>query len=193
MLPQSDGSSEFGEDRWEPMPSVGFHAEFVVAATEVLNEGVPGTDLSVLSGVPATFTYVSSANQRSPGRCRQGRAASISSGVNRCTHRWSRGPPRCHAQPAVRSRHGRTRVRQIPADCHCDHVWREAETGESEPCRRHLGRATTNQPSLPKLVLRRCNCATGRARRSGPLPSQRQRQQHHRCRLLIDGGLIRAL
>ena len=44
MLPQSDGPSEFGEDRWEPMLSVGFHAEFVVAAPEVLHEGVPGTD-----------------------------------------------------------------------------------------------------------------------------------------------------
>jgi hypothetical protein len=26
---------------------------------------------------------------RSPGACRQGRAASISSGVNRCTHRYT--------------------------------------------------------------------------------------------------------
>ncbi len=36
---------------------------------------------------PAIFTYVSSTNHRSPGACRQGRAASISSGANRCTQR----------------------------------------------------------------------------------------------------------
>jgi hypothetical protein len=36
---------------------------------------------------PATFTYVSSTNHRFPTTCRQGRAASISSGVNRCTQR----------------------------------------------------------------------------------------------------------
>jgi hypothetical protein len=36
---------------------------------------------------PATLTYVSSTNHRSPGACRQGRAASTSSGVNRCTQR----------------------------------------------------------------------------------------------------------
>jgi hypothetical protein len=35
----------------------------------------------------ATFTYVSSTCQRSPTRCRQGRAASASSGVNRSTYR----------------------------------------------------------------------------------------------------------
>src|SRR6185312_11305647 len=38
---------------------------------------------------PLTLTYVSSTNQRSPGACRQGRAASISSGVNRCTQRYT--------------------------------------------------------------------------------------------------------
>ena len=47
---------------------------------------------------PATFTYVSSANQRSPGACRHGRAASIDNGVKRCTHRktvtWSTVIPR---------------------------------------------------------------------------------------------------
>ncbi len=36
---------------------------------------------------PATFRYVSSTNQRSPGTCRHDRAASINNGVNRCTHR----------------------------------------------------------------------------------------------------------
>ncbi len=36
------------------------------------------------------FDYdVSSTNHRSPGACRQGRAASISSGENRCTHRYT--------------------------------------------------------------------------------------------------------
>ena len=33
------------------------------------------------------LTYVSSTNHRSPGACRANRAASASSGVNRCTHR----------------------------------------------------------------------------------------------------------
>src|SRR5918997_2180823 len=46
----------------------------------------------------ATLIYVSSTNHRSPGACRHGRAASISSGVNRCTHRytltWSTVMPR---------------------------------------------------------------------------------------------------
>jgi hypothetical protein len=36
---------------------------------------------------PATFTYVSSTNQRSPTARRHGRAASASSGANRWTHR----------------------------------------------------------------------------------------------------------
>jgi hypothetical protein len=36
---------------------------------------------------PATLTYVSSANHRSPGTWRHGRAASMNSGVNRCTQR----------------------------------------------------------------------------------------------------------
>ena len=35
---------------------------------------------------PATFTYVSSANHRSPGAWRHSQAASISNGVTRCTH-----------------------------------------------------------------------------------------------------------
>jgi hypothetical protein len=45
------------------------------------------TDSSFALLLPAIFRYVSSTNQRSPGACRQGRAASISSGVNRSTHR----------------------------------------------------------------------------------------------------------
>jgi hypothetical protein len=43
-LPRSDGLGEFGEDRCEPMPSIRLPAEFVVAATKVLHERVPGTD-----------------------------------------------------------------------------------------------------------------------------------------------------
>jgi hypothetical protein len=39
-----------------------------------------------IAPAPGDFE-VSSTNHRSPGACRQGRAASISSGVNRCTHR----------------------------------------------------------------------------------------------------------
>jgi hypothetical protein len=41
---RSDGAGEFGEGRREPMPPVDIRAEFVVAATEVLHESVPGTD-----------------------------------------------------------------------------------------------------------------------------------------------------
>ena len=37
---------EFGEDRWELMSWVDIDAEFVVAAAEVLDERVPGTDHS---------------------------------------------------------------------------------------------------------------------------------------------------
>jgi hypothetical protein len=44
VLPRSDGVSEFGEDRCEPMPRVDIPAELVVAATEILHERVPGTD-----------------------------------------------------------------------------------------------------------------------------------------------------
>jgi hypothetical protein len=32
VLRRSDGVGEFGEDRWEPIPSVDIYAEFVVAA-----------------------------------------------------------------------------------------------------------------------------------------------------------------
>lgn len=44
MLSQSDGAGQFAEDRRESMPSVDIHAEFVVAATEVLHERMPDTD-----------------------------------------------------------------------------------------------------------------------------------------------------
>lgn len=44
VLPRLDGAGEFCEDRYEPMLSVNIHAEFIVAATEVLDESVPGTD-----------------------------------------------------------------------------------------------------------------------------------------------------
>ena len=44
VLPRSDGVGEFGEDCCESMPWVGVHAEFVVAASEVLEERVSGTD-----------------------------------------------------------------------------------------------------------------------------------------------------
>jgi hypothetical protein len=37
-------AGEFGEDRCEPMTSVEIRAESVVAATEVLRKGMPGTD-----------------------------------------------------------------------------------------------------------------------------------------------------
>jgi hypothetical protein len=36
--------SQFGEDRCEPMPWVEIYAEFVVAASEILDERVSGTD-----------------------------------------------------------------------------------------------------------------------------------------------------
>jgi hypothetical protein len=41
--PCSDGEGQFGEDRREPVLRVGVHAEFVVAAAEVLDEGVSGS------------------------------------------------------------------------------------------------------------------------------------------------------
>jgi hypothetical protein len=44
VLPRSDGVSEFGEDRCELMPWIDIHPEFVVAASEVLDERVSGTD-----------------------------------------------------------------------------------------------------------------------------------------------------
>jgi hypothetical protein len=49
--------------------------------------------------VPATFRYATPpANHRPPGAWRQGRAASMNSRVNRCTHRytltWSTVMPR---------------------------------------------------------------------------------------------------
>jgi len=44
VVPRSDGEGEFGEGRWEPMLWVEFHAEFVVAAADVLDECVAGAD-----------------------------------------------------------------------------------------------------------------------------------------------------
>jgi hypothetical protein len=44
VLSRSDGEGEFGEDRCEPMPSIDIPAEFVVTATKILHERVPGTD-----------------------------------------------------------------------------------------------------------------------------------------------------
>lgn len=41
---RSDGEGKFGEGCWEPMSGVDVKAEFVVAAAEVLHEGVPGAD-----------------------------------------------------------------------------------------------------------------------------------------------------
>jgi hypothetical protein len=41
---RSNGEGEFGEGRREPMPRIGIHAEFVVAAAEVLDERVPCAD-----------------------------------------------------------------------------------------------------------------------------------------------------
>ena len=44
VVPRSDGEGEFGKGRWEAMLWVEFHAEFVVAAADVLDECVSGTD-----------------------------------------------------------------------------------------------------------------------------------------------------
>jgi hypothetical protein len=44
VVPRSDGEGEFGEGRREPLLWVEFHAEFVVAAAEVLDECVSGAD-----------------------------------------------------------------------------------------------------------------------------------------------------
>src|SRR5947209_3168984 len=44
VVPRSDGEGEFGEGRREPMLWVEFYAEFVVAAADVLDECVSGTD-----------------------------------------------------------------------------------------------------------------------------------------------------
>ncbi len=44
VLPRSDGVGEFDEDCCELMPWVDVHAEFVVAASELLHERVSGTD-----------------------------------------------------------------------------------------------------------------------------------------------------
>jgi hypothetical protein len=44
VVPRSDGEGKFGEGRWKPMLWVEFHAEFVVAAADVLDECVSGAD-----------------------------------------------------------------------------------------------------------------------------------------------------
>ncbi|SBW22964.1 hypothetical protein FDG2_3369 [Candidatus Protofrankia californiensis] len=67
---------------------VGLDAEFIVATAEDVDDLPILVDRAVQVDSPAgTFTYVSSTNHRSSGMRRQGRTASISSGVNRCTHR----------------------------------------------------------------------------------------------------------
>jgi hypothetical protein len=40
----SESTGQFGEGREEPMPWAGIDTEFVMAAAEVLDERVPGTD-----------------------------------------------------------------------------------------------------------------------------------------------------
>ena len=44
VLSRSDGTGEFGEDCCELMLLADIHAEFVVAATKVLDERMPSTD-----------------------------------------------------------------------------------------------------------------------------------------------------
>jgi hypothetical protein len=44
VVPRSDDEGEFGEGRREPMLWVEFYAEFVVAAADVLDEGVSSAD-----------------------------------------------------------------------------------------------------------------------------------------------------
>ena len=44
--PCSDGEGKFGEDLWEPMLRIDIDFEFVVAAAEVLHEGMPCTNRS---------------------------------------------------------------------------------------------------------------------------------------------------
>ena len=46
VVPRSDGEGEFGEGDREPMLWVLINAEFVVATSEVLHEGVSGADHS---------------------------------------------------------------------------------------------------------------------------------------------------
>jgi hypothetical protein len=42
----SEGEDEFGEGVWDPMLRVGINAEFVMAAVEILDEGVSRADYS---------------------------------------------------------------------------------------------------------------------------------------------------
>ena len=45
-MPYSDGEGEFGKDRRKPMPRVDIDAELVVAAADILDEGMPCADHS---------------------------------------------------------------------------------------------------------------------------------------------------
>ena len=76
--------------------------------------------------------WVSSTNQRSPGRWRQGRAASMNSAVKRCTHRytvtWSTRMPRLSEQ-LLDVAIGQA-VSQVPADGNGDYLAWEAEPSE---------------------------------------------------------------
>jgi hypothetical protein len=44
VAPRSDGEYQLGEGSREPMPGIDVGGQFVVAATQVLDEGVPRTD-----------------------------------------------------------------------------------------------------------------------------------------------------
>ena len=44
VAPRSDGECELGEGRREPMPGVDVGSQLIVAATQVLDGGVPRTD-----------------------------------------------------------------------------------------------------------------------------------------------------
>ena len=45
-MPYLDGEGEFGEDHRKPIPEVDIGIDFVVAASEILDEGVPCADHS---------------------------------------------------------------------------------------------------------------------------------------------------
>ncbi len=105
----SDGVGEFGEGRREPMPWTDVHAEFVVTAEQILDEGVPGTDHTGRAeplqtahrpqpGLEPTMIGfdrvtgvllhdVASAGQQLIEHTRVGRRPVRGPGVNRCTHR----------------------------------------------------------------------------------------------------------
>ncbi len=46
VVPRSDDKGEFGEGGREPMPGIDVGGQFVVAVTQVLDEGVPRADAS---------------------------------------------------------------------------------------------------------------------------------------------------